>query len=48
MFICSRVLPGTEPIAMPPVVLDAAGNLFGTAFDGWNTGCCGVVFEYMK
>jgi uncharacterized repeat protein (TIGR03803 family) len=31
-----------------PVVFDAAGNLYGTAFDGWNTGCCGVVFEYMK
>ena len=31
-----------------PVVFDAAGNLYGTAFDGWNTGCCGVVFEYIK
>jgi len=31
-----------------PVAFDAAGNLYGTAFDGWNTGCCGVVFEYIK
>jgi uncharacterized repeat protein (TIGR03803 family) len=31
-----------------PVVFDAAGNLYGTASDGWNTGCCGVVFEYIK
>ena len=31
-----------------PVVFDAAGNLYGTAYDGWNTGCCGVVFEYIK
>jgi len=31
-----------------PVVFDAAGNLYGTAGDGWNTGCCGVVFEYIK
>jgi len=31
-----------------PVVFDAAGNLYGTAFDGWGTGCCGVVFEYIK
>lgn len=31
-----------------PVVFDAAGNLYGTAYDGWGTGCCGVVFEYIK
>jgi len=31
-----------------PVVFDAAGNLYGTAEDGWNSGCCGVVFEYIK
>jgi len=31
-----------------PVVFDAAGNLYGTAFDGWGSGCCGVVFEYIK
>jgi uncharacterized repeat protein (TIGR03803 family) len=31
-----------------PVVFDAAGNLYGTAADGWNSGCCGVVFEYIK
>ena len=31
-----------------PVVFDAAGNLFGTAYDGWDSGCCGVVFEYTK
>jgi uncharacterized repeat protein (TIGR03803 family) len=31
-----------------PVVFDDAGNLYGTAADGWGSGCCGVVFEYMK
>ncbi|HSZ02512.1 MAG TPA: hypothetical protein VK788_23645 [Terriglobales bacterium] len=31
-----------------PVVFDAAGNLYGTAYDAWDTGCCGVVFEYIK
>jgi uncharacterized repeat protein (TIGR03803 family) len=33
------------------LVFDAAGNLYGTALDGGNTGCnygCGVVFEVMK
>jgi uncharacterized repeat protein (TIGR03803 family) len=30
------------------VVFDAAGNLYGTAQDGWGSGCCGVVFEYIK
>jgi len=30
------------------VVFDAAGNLYGTAYDGWGTGCCGVVFEFTK
>ncbi len=34
--------------SLAPVVFDAAGNLYGTAYDGWNTGCCGVVFEYIK
>jgi len=31
-----------------PVVFDAAGNLYGTAYDGWGIGCCGVVFEGIK
>jgi hypothetical protein len=30
------------------VVFDTEGNLYGTASDGWGTGCCGVVFEYRK
>jgi hypothetical protein len=29
-------------------VFDDAGNLYGTAAVGWGSGCCGVVFEYMK
>ena len=34
---------GFEPFA--GVIMDGAGNLYGTTMDGGGAGCCGVVFE---